>query len=239
MHDDGQPEDPSRRRKSVNLVKMEEITIKLASPRILLWFVMAPFFDIDGLVCHAPHNGAAAEVRAASWSSLMAVLRGCTLVNREALLLIDANSRLGEAHGLHCGTHLPEACDDNTAPFLDALELGRLCTTSTFADYTSNNSQGSWVSNAGKLQRLDYVCAALSWCDDTINIGPSAEIDVATIKIDHLAAVVRFRHRVEVSKRTKPISRSLPYYKFALKDPPKRELFEQALLKSSIPRWDL
>lgn len=215
-------------------LKAGELTLKHTSSRILQCSDKASFLNVGLLVCHAPHNGTDAEARMTWWSSLKAILNECKLARVDTLMLIHANFRFGEAHGHHCGGHQLEQVDENTASFLEALELGRMCATFTFEEDSAGHYQATWLSNCGKWHRLDYICSPVRWRDGHIAVEVTTQIDVATVKFDHIAVLANFRHSSEVGKRGPATRRSLLYSKLALKDPECCEIFSRAWEKIQV-----
>lgn len=112
---------------------------------------------MDLIVAHAPRGGHDADVRSTRWSDLTGLLRKVHDTDRQAVLMIDANARVSEPYEEVCGDYQLERCDVNSAPFVGALAAGKPMLPATFPRMAEPHDHRTWLSNADKWHRIDYV----------------------------------------------------------------------------------
>ena len=105
-----------------------------------------------------------------------------------AVLLADANARIGSEPNAHVGSHQAEALDPKAEGFLDFLSAHGLWVPSTFPDFHVGLG-ATWRHARGQWFRNDFVCLPLEWRPMKCQSWVSDEIDVGLAKDDHLVAI--------------------------------------------------
>eukprot|EP00435_Cladocopium_sp_Y103_P071511 s444_g37.t1 len=165
-----------------------EISVVHATPRLLILKIANPLLRCMLVAGHAPHTGADAACIKAWWSDLANCIPA-KYANWPRLLLVDANTRVGDEPSDHVGGHQAEPFD--AEGFLEFLVQQGLWLPSTFAECHSGLG-ATWRHARGQWSRNDFVGLPLSWQLTSCRSWVATDIDVGLAKEDHRAAVVQF-----------------------------------------------
>lgn len=179
--------------------------------------IRAEYLDVDDVVGHAPHNGHDGDVRTAWWKELSCLLRKAADVGRNTLLLTDANSLIAILQDGVCGDHqLAAKHDANSPEFIKALAAGRLFLPSTFSCFAEPHDHMTWLSTAA-----------------VTSVAPTELLDVALVKVDHLAVVTEITVEVSTARPARLRRKRLPYCRWPVADLWKRLKFATLLAEQA------
>lgn len=192
-------------------VREENVSGLLLSPRLFHSTIRAEYLNVDVIVSHAPHNGHEADERAAWWKELACLLRKTAEAERKTLLLADANSRIAVPMDGVCGDYQPAAKQDlNSCEFIGAPAAGRLFLPLTFTCFAEPHDQRTWLSTAGLWHRIDYTAIPPEWRSAEISVAPTELLDVALVKVDHLAVITVTKVEVSTERPERLSRKKLP-----------------------------
>ena len=152
-------------------------------------------------------------------------------------MCIDANARLGSQASCAVGEHESEAEDLNSPLFHQFLLAQGLLATSTFASCSAPLlAQSTWQSSSGRWHRLEYICIPQSGLGGCSFVAPLPELEVATVRIDHVPVVATLRGSTRAGSRWVD-QRKLRFSKEALADSANVAAFDFDLAQLSLVPW--
>eukprot|EP00435_Cladocopium_sp_Y103_P035861 s3226_g9.t1 len=189
--------------------KPEYISVIAKDPRALIVRVRTPVLKCIFIAAHAPHTGTTEADIAKRWHDLQKLVPA-KYKGWDKILLADANARMDSLPSEAVGTWQAEEDSDKSGPFLEFLHQQSMWLPATFEAYQKGPG-GTWLHNAGKWLRNDFIGIPQNWAYSVIEAYISTDIDVSTVKEDHAVAVVSIkaagspvaqRHTKKMIKRT-------------------------------------
>ena len=211
------------------------VHVARADDRCLLAVVRAPHLQLRVLVIHAPHQ-AAKDVQCEDWWNQLQHTVQHTAAHFPLIVLGDMNAKLGTIPSESVDTHGAEI-ENFTGHLLHSFMLEcRLWAPATH----STNHEGpthTWISCDGTKHRLDFVLLPMEWKRLNVCSFVQQDVDLCTVKDDHLAAAVTVAMR-------NPASTSRQIQRFRLdtrkcQDPKAQQAFLQHLATPPAIPWEV
>ena len=166
-----------------------DMSLISADSRYLLLRLKTPWIRCLLIAGHAPHSGYEQSDLESWWSQLAAQVP-VHLRDWPAILLVDANAKVGADACLSIGTFGAEEGTDKAIPFTSFVREHQMWLPSTF--HCHQGPTGTWRHPSGKWTRNDYVGLPRQWQITACSSWVADDIDVSLHHEDHKAALVSF-----------------------------------------------
>ena len=209
-----------------------KITVRLATPTLLVVCYSLGKKRLIFVVCHAPQTGQTEDVRAEWWKMLNETV-GCIGTDETLFVLGDFNARLPHSLQPHVGDLVCSKSNRNTPFLVDFLQKNLLWAPSTFSSLHQGPIE-TWQHSSGQLSRLDYV---LIRQDQWNCIASSAwpRLDAGNAIVDHFAVALRVRTEWKGKMRRKT-EKSIDWSQ--VRDPQNQMLLCEILNEIPVSPWN-
>ena len=218
-------------------------TIAHASDRLLVVNLDAPFLMLRILVGHGPsfekRNKELDATRLADirkWWDTAAGFLPATRDTRDAIMLLDANARLGTviSHAVGGKGHAEQENPTGSIFHKFLLDNG-FAVPSTLVD-NDNPAQHTWTSPQGTMHRIDYVVLPKHWIPSVSACRALDDIELLAKGTDHRPTMVTVTVSTQPTSSTRQWQAFRPEYR-SLQDKEARLIFVRELRASPPIPW--
>ncbi|CAE7029298.1 unnamed protein product, partial [Symbiodinium sp. CCMP2456] len=214
--------------------KAASVAVLHASPTILIVSAALMSRPIRIIVAHAPHRAHTSSTKQ-SWWKRFSHLCHTYVAGGLAILMMDANCRLGSETSSAIGSFQPDAQDESGLWFHRLLEEQGLWLPATFEHCMSGDGGTLRQKRSGSLDRSDFIGVPGSWFNSTCRAWVEPHISAGHMCIDHMAAALDVSLLMPSASHTTPRAKRIDVR--ALADPQNAEAVAHIINTSPRPAW--
>ena len=155
-----------------------------------------------------------------------------------AVVLLDANARVGPHESGATGPHLAQEPDISGREMMQWCAASGYWVPQTFERYASPGDGVTWRSVQGLTNRGDYLLVPRSWDVADQSAGPVLDVDIASGQVDHLLVVAQVNAKTVA---TVPLvaRRQSVCSAHDLRKPPQRAIAAEVIRSFPALPWDM
>ena len=157
---------------------------------------------------------------------------------RCAVVLLDANARVGPHESGATGPHLAQEPDISGQEMMQWCAASGYWVPQTFERYASPGDGVTWRSVQGLTNRGDYLLIPRSWDVEDQSAGPVLDVDIASGQVDHLLVVAQVKAKtvatVPLVARRQPVCSA-----HDLRKPPQRAIAAEVIRSFPALPWSM